>query len=45
MSSTIGGEDLNHDLSTDKKDKLEKDLRTEARKLMLKGKKKRRNHC
>jgi len=42
MSSTIGGEDLHHDLSTDKKDKLEKDLRAEARKLILKGKKKRR---
>ncbi|QTA81312.1 Uncharacterized protein dnl_36450 [Desulfonema limicola] len=42
MSSTIGGEDINHDLTTDEKDKLERDLRAEARKLMLKGKKKKR---
>jgi len=32
MSSTIGGEDEHHDLST--KDDLEKNLRAEARKLM-----------
>jgi hypothetical protein len=42
MSSTIGGEDINHDLTTNEKDKLERDLRAEARKLMLKGKKKKR---
>lgn len=42
MSSTIGGEDINHDLTTDEKDKLERDLRAEARNLMLKGKKKKR---
>lgn len=42
MSSTIGGEDINHDLTTDEKDKLERELRAEARKLMLKGKKKKR---
>ncbi len=39
MSSTIGGEDINHDLSTDEKDRLEKELHAEARKLMLTGKK------
>ena len=43
MSSTIGGEDINHDLSTDEKNKLERELRAEARKLMLKGKKKRKS--
>jgi len=42
MSSTIGGEDINHDLSANEKDKLEKELRTEARKLMSNGKKKKR---
>jgi len=42
MSSTIGGEDINHDLATDEKDRLEKELRAEARKLMLTGKKKKR---
>ena len=40
MSSTIGGEDINHDLSGGEKDKLEKKLRAEARKQMLKGRKK-----
>ncbi len=34
MSSTIGGEDDHHDLSTKEKDELEKKLRAEARKLM-----------
>ncbi|MEZ4524587.1 MAG: hypothetical protein R2941_01525 [Desulfobacterales bacterium] len=42
MSSTIGGEDSNHDLSADEKDRLEKQLRTEARKLMLTEKIKKR---
>jgi|SaaInl8_200m_RNA_FD_contig_121_166374_length_8701_multi_5_in_0_out_0_10 hypothetical protein len=42
MSSTIGGEDINHDLSTDEKERLEKELRAKARKLMLTEKKKKR---
>lgn len=42
MSSTIGGEDINHDLSADEKDKLEKKLRADARELILKGKKKKK---
>ncbi len=43
MPSTIGGDDINHDLSIVEKDKREKELRAEARKLMLMGKKKKRN--
>ena len=42
MSSTIGGEDSHHDFSPEAKDKLEKELRAEARRLMLNGKKKKR---
>jgi hypothetical protein len=34
MSSTLGGEDPGHDLSPEEKDKQEKKLREEARKLI-----------
>ncbi len=43
MSSTMGGEDTNYDLTTVEKDKREKELRAEARKLLLIGKTKTRN--
>lgn len=43
MSSTVGGDDETHDLSTEEKDKLEKNLRAEARALMRTGAKKLRN--
>jgi hypothetical protein len=43
MSSTVGGDDETHDLSTEEKDKLEKKLRAEARALMRTGAKKPRN--
>ena len=42
MSSTIGGEDISHDLSAEEKDRLEKKIRAQARKLMLTGNKKKR---
>ena len=34
MTSTLGGDDPSHDLSPDKKDKEERKLREEARKLL-----------
>jgi hypothetical protein len=34
MTSTMGGDDPSHDLSPQEKDKLEKKLREEARKLL-----------
>ncbi|OQX01620.1 MAG: hypothetical protein BWK80_59620 [Desulfobacteraceae bacterium IS3] len=43
MSSTMRGEDTNYDLTTVEKDKREKELRAEARKLLLVGKKKKRD--
>jgi len=42
MSSTLGGEDPLHDLSPDQKDKEEKKLREEARKLLGSGDRKER---
>jgi len=42
MSSTIGGEDINHDLAIHEKNEKEKNLRTYARKLMMQGNKKKR---
>jgi hypothetical protein len=38
MASTIGGDDPNHDLSADEKDKIERELRDEGRKLRRRGK-------
>lgn len=38
MASTIGGDDLNHDLSPQEKDQLEKELREKARDMIKKGK-------
>ncbi len=43
MASTIGGENGGHDLSPEEKNKLERKLRAEARKLMLNGKKRARD--
>jgi len=43
MSSTVGGDDETHDLSSEEKDKLEKKRRAEARALMRTGAKKSRN--
>jgi hypothetical protein len=34
MASTLGGDDPSHDLTTEQKDKEEKKLRAEARKLL-----------
>jgi hypothetical protein len=34
MTSTLGGDDPSHDLSPEQKDKAEKELREEARKLL-----------
>ena len=42
MASTIGGEDINHDLSNIQKDIRERELRAEARKLMVTPHKKKR---
>lgn len=38
MASTLGGDDPLHDLSPEEKDRIEKKLREEARKLRLRGK-------
>ncbi len=43
MTSTLGGDDPRHDLEPSDKDKLEKRLREEARKLLGKKSKKERN--
>ncbi len=42
MSSTIGGEDIKHDLSSAEKDRLEQELRAEARRLLKAGKNRKR---
>ena len=38
MASTIGGDDPNHDLSADEKDKRERKLREEGKQLRRRGK-------
>jgi hypothetical protein len=43
MTSTLGGDDPSHDLSPEEKDKIEKHLREEARKLLGGQNRKERN--
>ena len=38
MASTIGGDDPNHDLSADEKDKRERNLRRDGKQLRRRGK-------
>ena len=43
MTSTLGGDDPSHDLPLEEKDKLERNLREEARKLLGGSNRKERN--